>query len=107
MSKQVHIWEREALFSIPDSLTLEPVTDAEWDHGVNRTSGTEFLLRADTFLQLFLKKGDRLQLSSSDQRTVMEIASDGPYNIYKRVSVDGAPVKSTDVSTAPIKIIRQ
>ena len=107
MSKQARIWQHEALFSIPDSLTLEPVTDAEWDHGVNRTSGTEFLLRADTFLQLFLKKGDHLQLSSSDQRTVMEIASDGPYNIYKRVSVDGAPVKSTDVSTAPIKIIRQ
>jgi hypothetical protein len=37
----------------------------------------------------------------------MEIASDGPYSVYKRVSVDGAPVKSAELGTAPIKIIRR
>jgi hypothetical protein len=107
MSKQTLIWEHRALISIPDSLTLEQVTDAEWDHGINRLSGTEFLLRADTFGQLFLKKGDHIQLASSEQRTVTGIVSDGPHDIYKRVSIDGAPVKSADVGTAPIRIIRQ
>jgi hypothetical protein len=104
MSKRTLVWEREALISIPDSLTLEPLTDANWDHGISRTSGTEFLLRADSFDRLFLKKGDHLQLSTSDQRTVTGISSLGP---YKTVSVDGAPVKSADAGIAPIRIIRQ
>jgi hypothetical protein len=103
-SKRTVLWEREALISIPDSLTLEPFTDANWDHGINRSSGTEFLLPADSFGRLSLKKGDRLQLSSSDQRAIVGISSVGPYKI---VSIDGAPVKSADVGTAPIRIIRQ
>jgi hypothetical protein len=56
-------WEREALVQIPESLTPEQLTDANWDHGINRSSGTEVLLRADTFDRLFLRKGDHLQLS--------------------------------------------
>jgi hypothetical protein len=104
MSKRTLLWEREALISIPDSLTLEPFTDANWDHGINRSSGTEFLLPANSFGRLSLKKGDRLQLSSSDQRTIIGISSADPYKI---VSIDGGPVKSADVGTAPIRIIRQ
>jgi hypothetical protein len=98
------IWERDALVPIPDALTLEPLTDANWEQGINRSSGTEFLLRTDSFGRLFLKKGDHLQLSSSDQRAVTAILSLGPYTT---VSVDGAPVKSADAGIAPIKIIRQ
>jgi hypothetical protein len=98
------IWERDALIPIPDALTLEPLTDANWEHGVNRSSGTEFLLRTDFFGRLFLKKGDHLQISSSDQRAVTAILSLGPYTT---VSVDGAPVKSADAGIAPIRIIRQ
>jgi hypothetical protein len=104
MSKRTPLWEREARISIPDSLTLDPLTDANWDHGINRSSGTEFLLPADSFGRLFLKKGDRLQLSASDQRTVIGVSSLGR---YKMVSIDGAPVKSADAGIAPIKIIRQ
>jgi hypothetical protein len=103
-STRAVVWEREALIPIPDSLTLEQLTDANWDHGINRSSGTDFLLRADSFGRLFLKKGDHLQLSSSDQRTVTGISSAGPYII---VSIDGAPVKSADAGIAPMKIIRQ
>lgn len=104
MSTRATFWEREALIQIPDSLTLEQLTDENWDHGINRSSGTEVLLRVDSFNRLFLRKGDRLQLSSSDQRTVTGISPLGPYTI---VSVDGAPVKSADAGIAPIKIIRQ
>jgi hypothetical protein len=106
-SKQSLLWQHETLFSIPDSLTLEQVTDAEWDHGINRTTGTEFLLRSDSFLQLFLKKGDHIQLSPSDRRTIMEISSDGPQNVYKKLSIDGTAVSAADVGNVPIKIIRQ
>jgi hypothetical protein len=97
------LWERQAQISIPDMLTPDQLTDADWDHGVNRSTGTEFLLRADTFLQLFLKKGDRVQFASSDQRTVTGISSNGPFKV---VSID-APVKPADIGTAPIRIIRQ
>jgi hypothetical protein len=61
------------------------------------------LLNADTFGLLFLKKGDRIQFASSDQRRIVEISTVGP---YKWLSID-APVKSADVGTAPIRIIRQ
>jgi hypothetical protein len=103
MSKRALLWQHEARFSIPDSFTLDQVTDAEWDHGINRTTGTEFRLRADTFGQLFLRRGDHIQFSSSDQRTVIGISSVGPFKI---VSID-APVKSADIGNVPIKIIRQ
>lgn len=107
MSKRAPLWEHEALVSIPDSFTLEQVTDAEWDHGVNRTTGTEFLLRADSFGRLFLKKGDHIQLSPSDQRAIVGISSDGPQGIYRKLSINGAPVKPADVNIAPIRIVRQ
>jgi len=45
-----------------------------------------------------------VQLSASDQRTVIGVSSLGR---YKMVSIDGAPVKSADAGIAPIKIIRQ
>jgi hypothetical protein len=83
------------------------VTDAEWDHGVNRTSGTELLVRADVFGKLFLKTGDQIQIAGSPRRTVTRIASDGPQNVYKNLAVDGAAVSVADVGTAPIRIFRQ
>jgi hypothetical protein len=104
MSTQALVWEREARISISDSLTLAPLTDANWDHGINRANDAELLLPADTFDRLFLKKGDRLQLCSSDQRTVNGISSADPFGI---VSIDSAPVKSADIGIAPIRIIRQ
>jgi hypothetical protein len=107
MSGQNTLWENEKLISIPDTFTLEQVTDAEWDHGVNRSSGTELLLRTDIFDRLFLKKGDRVQLPASDWRTIMAVSYDGPHEIYKKLSIDGAPVKAVDVGISPIRIIRQ
>jgi hypothetical protein len=103
LSKGSTLWEHDASIAIPDSFTLDQVTDAEWDHGVNRTSGTELLVRADSFLRLFLRKGDRLQLASSGQRTITGISTVGP---FKWLAID-APVKLADVGDAPIKIIRQ
>ena len=83
------------------------MTDAEWDHGVNRTNGTELLVRADFFGKLFLKTGDQIQISGSGRRTITRIASDGPQNVYKNLSIDGAAVSAADVGAAPIRIFRQ
>jgi hypothetical protein len=107
LSKGSTLWEHDASIAIPDSFTLEQVTDAEWDHGVNRTSGTEFLVRADAFGKLFLKIGDQIQIAGSGRRTITRIASDGPQNVYKNLAVGGAAVSAADVGTTPIKIFRQ
>src|SRR5664279_804470 len=103
LSKGSTLWEHDVSIVIPDSFTLEQVTDAEWDRGVNRTSGTELLVLDDNFPRLFLRKGDRLQLASSGQRTIAGISTVGP---FKWLRID-APVSSADVGDAPIKIIRQ
>jgi hypothetical protein len=102
-SKGSTLWEHDASIAIPDSFTLEQVTDAEWDHGVNRASGTELLVLGDRFPRLFLKKGDRLQLASSGQRTITGISTVGP---FKWLTLD-APVSAADVGAAPIRIFRQ
>ena len=103
ISKGSPVWQRETLISIPDSMTLEQWTNPEWDHGILRSTGTELLLRDDSFLPLFLRKGDRLQFASSGQRTITGISTVGE---FKWLAVD-APVKPADVGDAPIKIIRQ
>ena len=103
ISKGSPVWQRETLISIPDSMTLEQWTNAEWDHGILRSTGTELLLRDDSFLPLFLRKGDRLQFASSGQRTITGIST---VDEFKWLAVD-APVKPADVGDAPIKIIRQ
>ena len=107
LSKASTLWEHDASIAIPDSFTLEQVTDAEWDHGVNRTSGTELLVRADAFGKLFLKTGDQIQIFGSGRRTITRIASDGPQSVFKNLSIDGAAVSAADVGAGPIKIFRQ
>ena len=102
-SKGSTLWEHDASIAIPDSFSLEQVTDMEWDHGVNRTSGTELLVLDDHFLRLFLRKGDRLQFASSGQRTITGISTVGP---FKWLTVD-APVKPADLGDVPIKIMRR
>jgi hypothetical protein len=82
---------------------LEQLTDAEWDHGINRTSKTELLLRADTVARLFLRAGDRIEFPSSDRRTIIGISSVGR---YKQVSIDSA-ASSSDVGDAMLRIVRQ
>jgi hypothetical protein len=103
ISKGSQVWQRETLISIPDSMTLEQWTDVEWDHGILRSTGTELLLQDDSFLPLFLRKGDRLQFASSGQRTITGISTVGP---FKWLAVN-APVKPADVGDVPIRIIRQ
>ena len=107
LSKGSTIWEHDVSIAIPDSFALEQVTDAEWDHGVNRTSGTELLVRADAFGKLFLKTGDQILISGAGRRTVTRIAPDGPQNVYKNLSIDGAAVSASDAGSAPIRIFRQ
>jgi hypothetical protein len=107
LSKASTLWEHDASIIIPDSFMLEQVTDAEWDHGVNRTSGRELLVRADAFGKLFLKAGDQIQIAGSPRRTITRIASDGPQNVYKNLSIDGAAVSAADAGAAPIRIFRQ
>ena len=64
-------------------------------------------MRADAFGKLFVKTGDQIQIAGSPRRTITRIASDGPQNVYKNLSIDGAAVNAADVGTAPIRIFRQ
>lgn len=101
-SKGTRLWQRQALVAIPEAFTLDPLTDAEWDHGILRASGTELLLQPEEFGSLFLRKGDRLQFASGS-RTITAITTVSP---YKWLRVD-APVTPADIGSVPIRIIRQ
>lgn len=102
-SKRGPVWQREEQISLPGSFVLDPLTDADWDRGVNRATGTDLLVPADTFSQLLLRKGDRIQFASSEQRRIVEIAT---VALSKLLTID-APIKPADIGTAPIRIIRQ
>jgi hypothetical protein len=98
------IWERDTTISLPDAFTLEPLSDANWDRGINRSSGTDLLVPADAFGRLFLKKGMDIELSPSDRRTITGIVSAGSSKV---ISVDGTPIKIGEAAIAPIRIIRK
>jgi hypothetical protein len=80
------------------------LSDANWDRGINRSSGTDLLVPADAFGRLFLKKGMDIELSPSDRRTITGIVSAGSSKV---ISVDGTPIKIGEAAIAPIRIIRK
>ena len=104
ISRQGMIWERDMPISLPAAFTPEQLSDADWDRGISRASGTELLVPVNEFGRLILKKGDHIEFSSSDRRTITGIASAGNSKV---ITIDGPPIRVGDGSIPPIRIIRE
>jgi hypothetical protein len=96
-------WHREASFTVRDAFTADTLTDANWDHGLLRSTSRELLLKVEDFLPLSLHAGDALEFSSSGRRKIASVDFVSP---YVRVQLDGAPLTAGDVKDS-IKIVRQ
>jgi hypothetical protein len=103
-SRQGKVWESDSVISLPDRFTLAPFSDENWDHGIRRSSRTELLVLAGEFNRLMIRKGDHLELSASDRRTITAIRTTGDSKV---ISVDGPPIEAGGGDSAPIRIIRQ
>jgi len=97
-SKRELIWKREETISLPDTFSPEPVTNADWDRGISRSSSPELLIGDRDFGRLLIKKGDEVAISSTDRRVITSIAFAGESHVLK---LDGAPIHLTD-GVAPV-----
>jgi len=96
-------WHREIDFAVRDAFTPDALTDANWDHGLLRSTGKELLLKTDDFLPLSLHVGDILEFAASGQRKLAAVDFSGP---YVRLQLEGASLTADDVKGA-VKIVRQ
>jgi hypothetical protein len=103
-SKQGMVWERDTPISLPEALTLDRFSDQNWDRGISRASGTELLVPADEFGRLIIRKGDHIEVSASDRRTITGISSAGNSKV---ISLDGPPIRVRDGSIPSIRIVRE
>jgi len=104
ISRQGMILERGTPISLPAAFTPERFSDANWDRGISRASGTELLVPAEIFGHLFIGKGDHIELSSSDRRTITGVGSAGNSKV---ISVDGPPIRVGEGGLPPVRIIRK
>lgn len=104
ISRQGMILERDTPISLPAAFTPERFSDANWDRGISRASGTELLVPAEIFGHLFIGKGDHIELSSSDRRTITGVGSAGNSKV---ISVDGPPIRVGEGGLPPVRIIRK
>ena len=98
------IWQRDATISMPDSFTPEALTNDDWDRGVSRNAPPRLLLADSDFVRLLIKKGDQVQISSTDSRTITSVSSDGGATVLK---LDGAPISLDAGATTAFGIIRK
>jgi hypothetical protein len=103
MSRQHVIWERETQLGFPDTFTTQQVTDADWDRGIFRSSGTELMVPTENFAGLFIRVGDRVEFSS-DRHTVKAISSFGPVTV---IALDGPPIRPAEGVVPSFKIVRE
>jgi hypothetical protein len=96
-------WHREIGFTVRDAFTTDALTDANWDHGLLRSTGKELLLKTDDFLPLSLHVGDVLEFAASGPRKLASVDFSGP---YVRLQLEGAPLTAEDAK-APVGIVRQ
>lgn len=97
------VWNREINFTVPDTFTIDTLTDQNWDHGLLRSTGMELLLKMEDFVRLSLHVGDVLELTGSAQR---RIASLDFVAQYVRVGIEGPAITVEEVRGS-IKIRRQ
>jgi hypothetical protein len=103
-SKEGVSFHRSATISAPDTLMPEAVSNADWDRGINRESGTEILLAGSDFDRLMIKKGDGVQISPTDRRIIVSIEAVGP---SRMLTLDGSPIHLADGVTPVFGIVRK
>ena len=96
-------WTREVKFTVRDAFTTDTLTDANWEHGLLRSTGKELLLKTDDFLPLSLHAGDVLEFCTSGRRKIASVDFSGP---YVRLQLEGAALTPEDAKGS-IKIVRQ
>jgi hypothetical protein len=84
------IWQRDETISLPNTFGPEPITNRDWDRGISRESGSELLVGDADFGRMLIKKGDELQISPTERRTIVSIASAG---LSRVLTLDGAPIR--------------
>ena len=104
IAKQGLIWQRDATISLPDTFMPEPATNGDWDRGISRASGLEVLVADAQFGGLFIKKGDEVEISPGDRRTITSIAAFGSSRV---LSLNGAPIHLPDGPPPAFGIIRK
>jgi hypothetical protein len=98
------IFERSATIALPDTFKPEPVSNADWDRGINRASGVQILLGEDEFGRLLIKKDDEVQISPTDRRTITSIEPTGASRVLK---LDGAPIRPAEGIAPVFGIVRK
>jgi hypothetical protein len=98
------IWKRAVTISLPDTFRPEPLSDTIWDRGTHRESGLKILLTEGEFGRLLIKKGDQVQLSPTDRRTITAIE---PAGFSKVLTLAGAPIRLADGVQPVFGIVRK
>jgi hypothetical protein len=98
ISKQGLIRERDATISLPETFKPGPFSNGDWDRGISRGSNSELLVGGDNFGRLLIKKGDEVQISPTDRRTIISIA---PVGTSRVLTLDGSPIRLAD-GVAPV-----
>jgi hypothetical protein len=104
MSGRQTIWEREQKIAFPDRFTPQPLTDQDWDRGFSRAPGAALLVSDRDFVGLFIRPGDLLRFSPSEQCRITGISRAGRSRV---IAFDGSPVRLPDSGTPVIGIIRE
>jgi hypothetical protein len=103
-TKDAVIFRRSETISLPDTLKPEQVTNSDWDRGIDRESGRQILITDLDFGRLLIKKGDQVELSPADRRTITSIESAGASRV---LVLDGAPIRLADGVAPTFRIIRK
>ena len=102
-SRRGTVWKREEIISLPDTFSPEPVSNRDWDRGINRGSGDEVLLAESDFGRLLIKKGDEIEISPSDRRSIASIEPAGASRVLR---LDG-PIHLADGVAPVFGIVRK
>jgi hypothetical protein len=103
-TKNEIIFRRSETISLPDTFRPEPVSNADWDRGVHRGTGNEVLLADSDFGRLLIKKGDQVEISPTDRRS---IASIQPAGASRVLTLAGGPIHFADGVPRQFGIIRK
>jgi len=98
------VWQRDATIALPDTFKPEPLSNADWDRGVNRGSGTELLVNNSDFGLLLIKKGDQVLIAPTDRRTITSIISAGNSKV---LGLDGERIRLAEGVDPVFGIIRK
>jgi hypothetical protein len=104
VSRGARVWQRDAIVSLPDKFTPEPLINTDWDRGVKRGSAAVLLINNSDFGRLLIKRGDEVLISPTDRRSITAISSAGDSKV---VALDGPPIGLAGEGPAVFGIVRK